>query len=527
MFATNVGIPVFSTQNNAKRLHTVFNTGNSLISSSANFLYSRIAISSFSEFGDSFTGPDGIQYYLAAAKIQGSPAFGLNLVWIVPKLSYTAPAVTSLLLLLLVSIIACALVLTAVLGLVVAVLHSLHILISKLTKANSLDYDPSGGVPLFSEMRMATISFDKVMQKLTLFKSFIPAHILATIEDKDSTNDNDSILNKLSTKPTTRNKYSTELKLKKNDSKGSSATSISHSFTSSGSKMRLVGHTTDIQFSLGLQVKDITVLVVSIANFPQIFNVENKDQFVFLYKDLTDILQRAAKVNKGHLGVYESSHLVIGWNVLSLQQNQVQLAIACAGLILDGLEKLERKWSQTNVTNHIKSCLYIATRSSLVGNFGTDSLKKFTYFDGEIAAITKQMHMKNAKKWNATRLLIEQRVHEECKTTNYTRPLGTINHKTKKSQREQPEKPIIYELILGKSKQFENDEWMYELKQKNEFKTWEWYSNAFTLYKKGEYKEALKTFTELLEDTLQNDWHTQRMITKCSSKLKGIGNSTY
>jgi class 3 adenylate cyclase len=351
-----------------------------------------------------------------------------------------------------------------------------------------------------SEVRDLESVFYDLVVKLDEYKAFLPSHILSRDfggeeeEDIEETKEDQALLKKHDTQQIAENPV-----LQNIVNQTRSIVDDMSSRTGTESVSRGVGRGKNM-FALGLSGRQISVLVVRIANQPDLMNRYSLSDIVTQHGKLTEkILVQACKGRfGGELVKLSHDSFIIAWNVVNTVPRHSNCACKAALDIKEVAEKLVKEMSANQRFDYpMRITMGIATGDSFSGNMGTNSKRQLCTFGDAVfkADVLSKMNTKFG-----TTILINEAANSKITNNMTTRPAfhlvyDDLKSSTKKEQSNDndnttSEEESIFELVEFKN--FNSDEWMYEMEQKKQLDRFKDYNLAYQLMSERKFNEALE-----------------------------------
>ncbi|KAL9642384.1 hypothetical protein ABK040_007380 [Willaertia magna] len=344
----------------------------------------------------------------------------------------------------------------------------------------------------FYELSVIQTSFLNMVNRMKLYRAFIPGFLLAELEEN----------------------------IKNDEGMEESGKVMESSNNHSSLKSNKVMPLTSLmqKFELGVERKEITVLGLKIASFDLLLREFSLQSLFNFISEMFEVVQKLEKSSKSQIGNFDNGILPLIFNGGISLTDHVLKAAKTAELLKKKLEEMTKKWKKVTDNNASMSMnnfycelpIAIVTETVVCGNIGTNDSKAFTVLGGykNLAEVFKV----NDKYKIA--ITLNERANKVCSTNFYTRPLEVI---TLQNDLNLCELNKIYE--LGESSEIAMDEWMYELQQQETKGKWNVYNEGYRLFEEGKYYRALEKFREFSEKN-PDDFVVSNLIVLCECEMK-------
>jgi class 3 adenylate cyclase/uncharacterized membrane protein SpoIIM required for sporulation len=251
------------------------------------------------------------------------------------------------------------------------------------------------------------------------------------------------------------------------------------------------------KLKLGGEKKEMTIFFSDIRDFSTISEKLGPEQLVHVLNQylskMTDIILK----NKGVVDKYIGDAIMAFWNAPLDVQNHEEIACQSSLEMIESLGILKKQWHDEKIPE-INIGIGMNTGEAVVGNMG--SAQRFDYtIMGDNVNIASRLEGLN--KIYGTAIIISEFTYEKVKHKFACRELDFVRVKGKT-------KPLkIYELIGSKE----------EIK-KQYLDFINIFENALSLYKNGEWSEAVKTFEKALK--IKEDKPSRIFIERCAEFKK-------
>jgi class 3 adenylate cyclase/type IV secretory pathway VirB3-like protein len=367
-----------------------------------------------------------------------------------------------------------------VIGLIcsVVIVRPLHTLQQKMKLVEYMQLQSCSILKLsnFKEVRNMQYSFLVMVRKLQEYKAFLPSyvlerdfgHLVDDEEHKDGTNIELSHTNK--EVPSTSSKKSR----------------ISNSSDTDLSIMSPRATAKHNSLALGLTVKQISILVLTINNFKgKVIGLSN-EELVLLHGRFLNEVSRIATQTRGDLLSFDETTFVVTWGTIHAIPNLTSRPCSTALSLITFVEHLNMQLSQDGFIDPITISIGISSGEARVGNMGTRAKRAMKVFGTceEQARVLCEMN----SHWK-TSILTSTLVHNEVCHHFQLRPLGKLSINNN-------DPVAVFELV--DKIEFTHGEWMYEMVQKETIDgTNKAFSIADELAQEGKLfaaKEALEVY---------------------------------
>jgi class 3 adenylate cyclase len=346
---------------------------------------------------------------------------------------------------------------------------------------------------VFSEFRTLEGAFYSMVKRLKQFRSFIPDHILAVIEQE-----NDHTTEPLASE----NKVTPVVDLNSDASSVSDDTRRVQRSSSLSSMSQTSSHTN--HFSLGLSSNTVTMLTIHFANHKDLMLNYEFNDVTKVYKEVVSVLQNTARTSWGQIVSTNHKKMIIVFNASISTEHHVLKACRVARSLVDRLDKLQVTLSKQGLPK-INVNIAISTGPSIFGNLGSDQMRFFSAM-GPVLESCESVAILNSR-WKVN-IICTSTVIESVRAKFTYRPLQKSSELGDVT---------VYE--LGSVIQSNEEEWMYEMQEKEKQHLWDEYKQAYELFEKEEYAEAyniLQSYIELHPDEhvaplLLQDIHKKQM----------------
>jgi len=265
-------------------------------------------------------------------------------------------------------------VLIVSIGVVMGVFVSLKIvkpfynLIQLFESVSNMDLDKLEVQPSsFSEVKQLQFHFLGMVQRIKLYKSFIPAHLLSQLEG-----DNQEQLNK------------------KETGLESEHESVSHASASSSrgisnSSSRRTSHDIN-KFSLYLEYRKVTLAQLHIDGLSEWMHAISPNDMVKMLSDVFDQVNSISRTSGGQVGAFENDSIVIAFNATTSQVNHEEKSVNTCQILNDKLMGVKfTKWKNNELIKKnaklfdlIGFKFAVTCQQSCCGNIGSHDSKNFT-----------------------------------------------------------------------------------------------------------------------------------------------------
>lgn len=189
--------------------------------------------------------------------------------------------------------------------------------------------------------------------------------------------------------------------------------------------------------SLRAEKRNLTVLFSDIRGFTSISEKLPPEAVVATLNEHLNMMVSVIFKHQGTLDKFVGDCVMAFWGAPLVQPNHAELAARAALDMIEGLEKLNRKW-QSEGRPTLQIGVGINTGEMLFGNIGSEQRMDFTVIGDNVnlgsrlESATKELH--------AT-IVISDATYQQIRDKAQTRPLGEISVKGK------AQKIVVYELL--------------------------------------------------------------------------------
>ncbi len=266
-------------------------------------------------------------------------------------------------------------------------------------------------------------------------------------------------------------------------------------------------------FALGLEVKEISVLYIKIANIESLLRAYAPNDVVSQHGRVLAELMKIVAKSKGDISYFDQCKFIVTWNASTKVKNHAVEACNAAVLITEAINKITQQLMQFHsFTKGMEITIGVATGSSLVGNIGTQSKRLFSSF-GKTHEFSEALTSLSGLWHNST--VIASRTYELAKKEFNIRPIDIIDIPTGENKRIQ--EPVYQ--IVDKITKHADDEWMYEMEKEKEQNKFENCIKGFEARSRAEYATAVEWFEKHL-DAHENDVIVQQLQDLCAQWRK-------
>nr|CAG4713661.1 unnamed protein product [Naegleria fowleri] len=338
-----------------------------------------------------------------------------------------------------------------------------------------------------------------------LYKSFIPAHVLLQIEAENG--DEDDYMKIEDDVP------------KEEDVKSKDPSHTSASNSTLQSSTRYNSNKIDLasKFSLYLEKKKVSMIQVKFQGLEWILDNGTPIEIIEILKDIFEKIQFSTRSTSSLMEHVDDDSVSIVFNASRDQSRHEEKAIKTCMDLSDKLRELQNaKWMHSDkshsilAANHIVFRFAIHVQHCLCGNVGTADIRSFKILGSiyeNISNLTNhasQMHL---------RIVCDETISKISQSLYHTRFVGFTNFvdevNTYKSSN-------VYE--IGAPLSVSDDEWLYELANKQKNEEWNDYNMACKAFFATNFGLALLGF-EKYEQGHSHDLPTKHMIQLCKKEL--------
>ncbi|EFC37624.1 predicted protein [Naegleria gruberi] len=286
------------------------------------------------------------------------------LVYVVPQWNYISSTIIAVIIAMIGSI------LIICIGIIVATFVSL-----KIVKP----FYKSG----FSEVKQLQKQFIFMVNRIKLYKSFIPSHLLSEIENNSAENlpmmvrdDKTASLAEESTQVGEEQSSITGSRFSHDDSHRQSFKKIKR-------RMENIN-----RFALYLETKSVTLLMTKLRGLNEWVEHLLPSETVILLTDVFDIMNGISRLARGaHLSLFENDSIMLSFNAVGQEEsNHQEKALNASRMLVEKLSNVKStKWrnhqllsKRPKLADALKFNFAITTQESVCGNIGTKDSKYFT-----------------------------------------------------------------------------------------------------------------------------------------------------
>jgi hypothetical protein len=369
----------------------------------------------------------------------------------------------------------------------------------KLLQLEQVEQNLKDGTSFFSEIESLQLSFKSMANRLKQFKTFLPDHILAVIEDEVGAKKRKQEFNtnKTPEQSVTVNSPSPSEEHHTKTVSDSATEQSRISFDAQRSNSMV-----NTALNSSLTSGNITVMTIRFPDYIDVLDLYSISDIEETSKELLSEFMDIIRLSKGQAISINSSKATIAWNTYIRQSDHKVRACKAARNCIEALKKLHSLWKESNLPL-LEVSISIASGSAYYGNMGSKTTKYFTII-GTPARRSASMSYECAK-WS-TQIVCDDTVYDSIREEFYLRPLEALSdkHSTKSV--------LMYE--LGDMKPL--DAWTNDLEDVH---PWKLYSQAFSIYQSGLYEDAYELFVQYLQRHVA-DAAAQTMLALCKLKQK-------
>ncbi|KAL9656554.1 hypothetical protein ABK040_005316 [Willaertia magna] len=430
-------------------------------------------------------------HYISSKRICTDTAIDWTFILYIPKWQVVGEVIVALIVSIAVTIGVIVIGLTT--GVILALKMPMQKFLEAMRSVSNMELDKiSIDKSYFYELSVIQTSFLNMVNRMKLYRAFIPGFLLAELEEN-----------------------------MKNDEEGmdnsSKATDI---FSKKSLKSNKVVPLDSLmqKFELGVERKEITILGLKIVNFDLLLREFTLQSLFNFISEMFEVVQKLEKSSKSQIGNFDNGILPLIFNGgISLTDHTLKAA-KTAELLKKKLEEMTKKWKKISDNNagmsmnnfYCELPISIITETVVCGNIGTNDSKTFTVLGGYKNLVEA---FKINDKYRIA-ITLNERANKVCSNNFYTRPLEVV---TLQNDLNLCEFTKIYE--LGESSEIAMDEWMYELQQQETKGKWIVYNEGYKLFEEGKYSRALKKFREFSEKN-PDDFVVSNLIVLCECEMK-------
>nr|CAG4709547.1 unnamed protein product [Naegleria fowleri] len=332
---------------------------------------------------------------------------------------------------------------------------------------------------VLSEVKVLQRQFISMVERIKLYKSFIPRHLLAELESPSHED------NAQRSRESSSNLDS--------DTLPSSLNAAHHSSIRSGNALKRSSTDNPNKFALHLEVKSSSFVQVHLGGVGQWLNHSiPPDDIVKLLSSIYHQLHIVARQQGGVVSsTFENECVTISFNTSTQQVNHPLKALVASSTLRQRLAQLKKtKWNDFAFSNHdlldnIQFKFGVHSQLSYCGNIGTSEIKNYSI----ISSVQRNLEQ------------LIRVAHRLCVDIVFSEKVADFSlsafHGTEYSQHTHVDLDLnkgmkVYE--LGLSNTVNEDEWMYELQEKHKKSQWKDYNDACALLFENKYEEAVFRF---------------------------------
>jgi hypothetical protein len=338
---------------------------------------------------------------------------------------------------------------------------------------------------VLGEIRAMQTSFDVMVSKLKEYKAFLPSYIL----NRD--------FGEMEEDEETEKVQETSSNVKGNLQSIPSRRSCNTSLDSSG-KSRSVQ-----KFMLGIEMREISVVHVTIANMEQLLVAFSPKELVLWHGRLLAEIQRISHKMRADLTYFDQNEFVLTWNTVTHLRRHAWEACSAALMIKRFSEQI---YDDVGFVIRIGA----AIGDARCGTMGTETKRQFCVF-GRVRQHAESLCKLNAE-WNSTILVTEAMYNAAAKDFE-ARPIVRYSY-TKENEYVEH---TAYELMFPRKKHTDS-EWMYEMDSKLE--RYDVFYRSFNALNAHDVSLACQTLKEYAEEQTIEDPVLQKMIITYEQLLK-------
>ena len=216
----------------------------------------------------------------------------------------------------------------------------------------------------FSEVSTIQTSFVFLVERLRLYRAFLPPHLLQELDKK-------GVENLPTNEKHNDDQQSSNAELASRTSFMSKSSRPSRQVSKTEESMMSLKNTQSIsKFDLGLECRDISILGFK---FHLCENL-NSNEIIQISSEVFTLLEQTTKTSKGQIGNFENGFITMSWNSASDCSSHISKAISTAETLIKKSEELKKRWSNRTIIFSTT----IDSQKSMTGNVGTKNYKSFT-----------------------------------------------------------------------------------------------------------------------------------------------------
>ncbi|EFC36690.1 predicted protein [Naegleria gruberi] len=379
----------------------------------------------------------------------------------------------------------------------------------------------------FSELNYVQTQFAAMLKKLKMYRAFIPSYLLAELDGQsDETGKQQQAASSALHQSINRSRILTSGNFK--SGLFSSIDMIKSQKSNSSKKGQ------NSMFSLYLEGKQVTFLGILLDGLDQWYKTEDCKSVVNLLSLVYEQINVQSRSSGFNIGAFENDIIILSFNTTKDSQNHVEKALSTVKVLQEKLLAVRKNLVSNSFSSHsskksekvshqlaenLQFRFAITTQRVYCGNLGTSESKNFSIISS--AKVNLEKLLETAHRLDL-QVVIPERIFETASKTYQTRFVdmkmlaadqfyqNSIFVKTDSLidihsiedsviTNDIAGQEAIYE--LGSSNKVSEDEWMYELQQKNQLLKWKKYQDACLEYFSEHYENALKLFEEFMAES--------------------------
>ncbi|KAG2381284.1 hypothetical protein C9374_006273 [Naegleria lovaniensis] len=342
-------------------------------------------------------------------------------------------------------------------------------------------------------------NLQEIVRRQELYKSFIPSHVLLQLEGN---NEEENVVEE------------TEVRASKDDVKSKASNTESSTIDSIDMKHHNNKPNLAARFELYLDRKRISMLQLKFKGIEEILDFIGPNEIVEILKDVFERIQYASKASHGLLELWKDDSVTIVFNASKDQARHEQRALkTCMELKYRLTDMKKSKWL-SNIkaqylilaSSHLEFQFAVHSQECLCGNIGSADLRSFKILGSIYENLSRLISFADRME---VKVVCEESISKLARTFFHTRYIGETEL-MEEGNIEQTSQ--VFE--LGAPLDVSEDEWLYELANKQKNDEWKDYNEACKEFFARNYTVALSKF---LEHSIKhrNDLATENMIALC------------
>ncbi|KAF0976247.1 hypothetical protein FDP41_004922 [Naegleria fowleri] len=346
-----------------------------------------------------------------------------------------------------------------------------------------------------------------LVRQQELYKSFIPSHVLLQIEANNNNNNNNDEEDMVEEHRVSQSKEEVKSRASNNTE--------SHTVRSStDGKHQKYKQDLAARFELYLDRKRVSMLQLKFKGLDEILDFISPNEIVEILKDVFEKVQHATKASHGVLELWKDDSVTIVFNASKDQHRHEQRAIKTCMELNFRLRDLQKSKWLSNVktqflilaSSHLEFRFAIHSQECLCGNIGSSDLRSFKILGSIYENLSRLISFADQME---VRVVCDENFSKIAQTMFHTRYVGDTEMMEEGNIAQECN---IYE--IGAPLNVSEDEWLYELANKQKNDEWQDYNAACKEFFAHNYEQALVKFLEHSKKH-RNDLATENMIALC------------